>query len=121
VPDLPTVAQRLADGNTLLSWGAGVTEVTPDHAVVWELTADELACTVTNFGGCQRLTNGNTLVANSDWHHEGDNYHQLIEVDRDKRVVWSLSTDDFEGRKPGSFEPATGNVEHRIIALQTTP
>jgi hypothetical protein len=39
-------------------------------------------------------------------------------VNRDKKVVWKLGVETFEGRKPGSLEPKTGNIEQRIIGIQ---
>lgn len=121
VPDLPVVAERLANGNTLMSWRGGLIEATPKHEVVWELkTADITEFPVIIFGGFHRFENGNTLIANSDWHYQpaGRNAVQVFEVTRDKRVVWKLGVDAFAGKKPGSLEPHSGLVEQRIIGLQ---
>jgi hypothetical protein len=121
VPDLPVVAERLANGNTLMSWRGGLIEATPKHEVVWELkTADITEFPVIIFGGFHRFENGNTLIANSDWHYKaaGENRVQVFEVSHDKRVVWKLGVDAFAGKKPGSLEPKTGNVEQRIIGIQ---
>lgn len=121
VPDLPVVAERLANGNTLMSWRGGIIEATPKHEVVWELkTADITDFSVIIFGGFHRFENGNTLIANSDWHYKmpGENRVQLFEVTRDKKVVWKLETAAFAGKKPGSLEPKTGNIEQRIIGIQ---
>jgi hypothetical protein len=124
VPDLPVVAERLATGNTLMSWRGGLIEATPKHEVVWELKmADIIEFPVIIFGGFHRFENGNTLIANSDWHYKaaGENRLQVFEVTRDKRVVWKLGVDAFAGKKPGSLEPHSGLVEHRIIGLQWLP
>ena len=124
VPDLPVVAERLANGNTLMSWRGGLIEATPKHEVVWELkTADITEFPVIIFGGFHRFENGNTLIANSDWHYKaaGENRVQVFEVTRDKRVVWKLGVDAFTGKKPGSMEPHSGLVEQRIIGLQWLP
>jgi hypothetical protein len=121
VPDLPVVAERLAGGNTLMSWRSGILEVAPDHRVVWELKASDITeFPVVIFGGFHRFADGNTLIANSDWHYPeaGKNRVQLFEVTPDKKVVWQLTTDAFAGRKPGSLEPRSGLVEHRITGLQ---
>lgn len=124
VPELPVVAERLPNGNTLMSWKSGLIEAAPDHTVVWELKASD----ITDFpviitGGFHRFENGNTLIANSDWHYksDGENRVQLFEVTPDKKVVWTLGTDAFEGKKPGSLEPSTGLVEQRIIGIQWLP
>lgn len=121
VPDLPVVAERLVNGNTLMSWRGGLIEATPKHEIVWELkTADITEFPVIIFGGFHRFPNGNTLVANSDWHYKtpGENRVQVFEVTPEKKVVWKLGVEAFQGRKPGSLEPKTGNIEHRIIGLQ---
>jgi len=121
VPDLPVAAERLANGNTLMSWLGGMIEAAPNHEIVWELkAADVTEFPVIIFGGFHRFPNGNTLIANSDWHYKaaGENRVQVFEVTRDKKVVWKLGTDAFTGKKPGSLEPKTGNVEHRLIGLQ---
>ena len=121
VPDLPVVAERLTNGNTLLSWRGGLSEVAPDHQTVWELLpADLPEFPVVIFGGFHRFPNGNTLIVNSDWHYkkQGDNRVQLFEVTREKKVAWKLEADCFGNHKPGSLEPRTGLIEHRIIALQ---
>jgi hypothetical protein len=124
VPDLPVVAERLVNGNTLMSWRGGLIEAKPSHEVVWELkTGDITEFPVIIFGGFHRFENGNTLIANSDWHYKaaGENRVQVFEVTRDKRVVWKLGVDAFAGRKPGSLEPHSGLIEHRIIGLQWIP
>jgi len=121
VPDLPTVAERLDNGNTLMSWRGGIIEATPSHEVVWEIKkADITEFPVIIFGGFHRFPNGNTLIANSDWHYKtvGENRVQVFEVTREKKVVWKLGVEAFAGKKPGSLEPTTGNVEQRIIGLQ---
>jgi mono/diheme cytochrome c family protein len=124
VPELPVVAERLANGNTLMSWKSGLIEAAPDHTVVWELkVADITDFPVIITGGFYRFENGNTLIANSDWHYkaDGENRVQLFEVTPDKKVVWTLGTDAFAGKKPGSLEPSTGLVEQRIIGIQWLP
>ncbi|MFM7605622.1 MAG: hypothetical protein ACKO8Z_10550 [Prosthecobacter sp.] len=121
VPDLPVVAERLANGNTLMSWRGGLLEVNAKHEVVWELKAADIKdFTLLIFGGFHRFENGNTLIANSDWHYHDakESAVQLFEVTRDKKVVWKLGVEAFAGRKPGSLEPKTGNIEHRIIGIQ---
>lgn len=124
VPELPVVAERLANGNTLMSWKSGLIEAAPDHTVVWELNAADITEFPVNItGGFHRFENGNTLIANSDWHYKepGQNRVQLFEVTAEKKVVWTLGTDAFEGKKPGSLEPTTGMVEQRIIGIQWLP
>ena len=124
VPDLPVVAERLENGNTLMSWRGGMIEATPKHEVVWELkTADITEFPVIIFGGFHRFENGNTVIANSDWHYKaaGDNRVQVFEVNRDKRVVCKLGFDAFTGKKPGSLDTHSGLVEQRIIGMHWLP
>jgi outer membrane protein assembly factor BamB len=83
-------ALRLPGGNTLISTGNGhsVIEVTPDKKIVWHLKQDELPgiklAWVTTL---QVLPNGNIVLGNC---HAGTANPQIIEVTRDKRVVWSF-------------------------------
>jgi hypothetical protein len=87
-------AIRLPDGNTLIAAGNGnrVIEVTPDGQVVWKLDQDELPgirlAWVTTL---QLLPNGNLVVGNC---HAGPDNPQLVEVTRDKKVVWTFH--DFQ-------------------------
>ncbi len=121
VPDLPVVAERLANGNTLMSWRGGLIEATPNHEIVWELKAADLTeFPVIIFGGFHRFPNGNTLIVNSDWHYQNvqENRVQVFEVSTAKKVVWKLGVESFAGTKPGSLEPTTGLIEHRLIGLQ---
>ena len=88
-------ALRLANGNTLIGGGNNnrVLEVTPAKEIVWSVGQEELKdpagkpirlCWVT---GIQALPNGNVVIGNT---HAGPDQPQLIEVTRDKKVVWTL-------------------------------
>jgi len=83
-------ALRLRNGNTLIGTGNGhsVIEVTPAGQVVWSLHQNDLPdiqlAWVTSL---QVLPSGNILINNC---HAGPNNPQLIEVTREKRVVWSF-------------------------------
>ena len=87
-------AVRLGNGNTLIACGNGnrVIEVTPEGKTVWELKQDELPgiklAWVTTL---EVLENGNVIVGNC---HAGPDNPQLIEVTRDKKVVWTFK--DFK-------------------------
>ncbi len=75
--DQCTDAWTLANGNILMSFTGkkrGVREVAPDKTVVWEYT------TTSEVWGCQRLANGNTLVAECT-------AKRLIEVDSKGKIV----------------------------------
>lgn len=90
-------AYRLENGNTLIGTGNGhrVIEVTPGKEIVWMLTADDLEdielAWVTSL---QVLKNGNIIVGNC---HAGPNNPQLLEIDRDKKVVWSYNNFELFG------------------------
>ena len=83
-------ALRLTNGNTLIAAGNGnrVIEVTPAGKIVWSLGHDELPgirlAWVTTL---QMRPNGNLIVGNC---HAGPENPQLIEVTRDKKVVWTF-------------------------------
>jgi len=83
-------ALRLGNGNTLIATGNGhsVIEVTPDYEVVWHLAQDDLdgiqLAWVTTL---QVLPNGNYVIGNC---HAGPDNPQVIEVTRDKEIVWTF-------------------------------
>ncbi|MCR9118443.1 MAG: PQQ-binding-like beta-propeller repeat protein [bacterium] len=87
-------AVRLANGNTLISTGNGhgVIEVTPEKEIVWSLSQNELPgiqfAWVTTL---EVLPNGNYVIGNC---HAGPKNPQIIEINREKEVVWSCH--DFE-------------------------
>ena len=87
-------AIRLESGNTLIGTGNGhaVLEVTPGHEIVWQVTQDELPgvrlAWVTTL---QVLDSGNIVIGNC---HAGPDQPQLVEITRDKEVVWTFR--DFE-------------------------
>lgn len=83
-------ALRLANGNTLVGTGNGhsVIEVTPQQEIVWSLHQDDLPgiqlAWVTTL---QVLPSGNIVIGNC---HAGPENPQLIEVTRDKKIVWKF-------------------------------
>ena len=87
-------AIRLASGNTLIACGNGnrVIEVTPEGKTVWSIEHDELpGITLAWVTTLELLPNGNLVFGNC---HAGPNNPQLIEVTRDKKVVWTFK--DFK-------------------------
>lgn len=87
-------AVRLPGGNTLIACGNGnrVIEVTPAGKTVWELKQDELpGITLAWVTTLQVKENGNIIIGNC---HAGPKNPQLIEVTRDKKVVWTFK--DFK-------------------------
>lgn len=87
-------ALRLPSGNTLIGTGNGhsVIEVTPEKKVIWSINQDDLPgirlAWVTTL---QVLPSGNIVIGNC---HAGPDNPQLIEVTREKKVVWTFR--DFE-------------------------
>lgn len=97
-------AIRLANGNTLIGTGNGhsVLEVTPAKEIVWKVTQDELpGIQLAWVTQVQALKNGNIVIGNC---HAGDKNPQIIEVTRDKKVVWSFKDfKNFGNAVPVSF------------------
>ncbi|MEZ6138346.1 MAG: PQQ-binding-like beta-propeller repeat protein [Pirellulaceae bacterium] len=87
-------ALRLNNGNTLISTGNGhsVIEVTPEKEIVWKLDQNELDGIQLGWvTTLQQLENGNLVIGNC---HAGEKNPQIIEITRDKQVVWKFH--DFE-------------------------
>lgn len=87
-------ALRLATGNTLIATGNGhrVIEVTPGKAIVWQLTSEDLpGIELAWITTIQQLPSGNIVLGNC---HAGEKNPQIIEIDRQKNVVWKFH--DFE-------------------------
>ena len=83
-------ALRLPTGNTLIAAGNGnrVIEVDPSGKIVWSLEHDELpGIQLAWVTMLQVLPNGHIIVGNC---HAGPDNPQLIEVTRDKEVVWAF-------------------------------
>jgi hypothetical protein len=84
-------AIRLPNGDTMIAGGNNnrVFEVTPAGKIVWSVEHDELPGIhlfwVTTL---QLLPNGDLIIGNT---HAGPDNPQLIEVTRDKKVVWTFS------------------------------
>ncbi len=83
-------AIRLHNGDTLIAGGNNnrVFEVTPEGKTVWSIERDEFPgihlCWITTV---ELLPNGHIVFGNT---HAGPDNPQLIEVTRDKKVVWTL-------------------------------
>ena len=87
-------AIRLTNGNTLIGTGNGhsVLEVTHAEQIIWSLHQNDLpGIQLAWVTSLQVLPSGNILINNC---HAGPDNPQLIEVDREKKVVWSFK--DFD-------------------------
>ncbi len=93
----PHSVARLPDGNTLISCGDGqggsrVFEVDPAGRTVWQVQGEELPGISLKFmAGFQRLPNGNTVMSNWLGHGQFGRAPHVIEVTRDKKVVWTYA------------------------------
>jgi hypothetical protein len=87
-------AIRTPSGNTLIACGNGnrVIEVTPEGKTVWAVEQKDLpGVTLAWVTTLHLLPNGNVIIGNC---HAGPDNPQLIEVTRDKQVVWQFK--DFK-------------------------
>jgi hypothetical protein len=96
-PHWPFTAIRLDNGNTLIGCTLGnlVIEVDAKGKTVWQLSNDDLPGKPINDAcGAQRLPNGNTVITS---HHNGAKQVKLLEVTRDKKIVWTYTDNRNSG------------------------
>ncbi|MFC1757705.1 hypothetical protein ACFL2H_02965 [Planctomycetota bacterium] len=89
--DWPFTAIRLRNGNTLIGCTNGnrVIEIDDTGKIVWSVDNDDLGEPLLDDAcGVQRLPNGNTVI--TSYHAKGTKV-KLLEVTREKRVVWRYS------------------------------
>jgi len=87
-------AIKLKNGNYLISTGNGhsVLEVTPEKKIVWHLKQNDIPGVTLAWVTClQELDNGNFIIGNC---HAGPDNPQIIEVNRDKKLIWKFQ--DFK-------------------------
>ncbi len=87
-------AIRLSNGNTMIAGGNNnrILEVTPAGKITWSIDHQELpGITFAWMTTLELLPNGNLIIGNT---HAGPDNPQLIEVTRDKKVVWTFK--DFK-------------------------
>jgi hypothetical protein len=83
-------ALRLANGNTLIGGGNNNSVIEVDKAgkIVWMVDQNDLpGITLAWVTALQALPNGNVIIGNC---HAGEKNPQLIEVNREKKVVWTF-------------------------------
>lgn len=89
-------ARRLPDGNTLIGGGNNNRVIEVDHSgkIVWSVESKDLpGITLAWITTIDPLPNGDVIFGNS---HAGPDNPQLIEVTRDKKVVWTFKNwDEF--------------------------
>lgn len=90
-PNWPFTAIRLENGHTLINctYGNLSIEVDAEGKTVWQLSNDDLSePLIKDACGGQRLANGHTVITS---YGIGANRTKLIEVTRDKKVVWTYT------------------------------
>jgi hypothetical protein len=83
-------AIRMPNGNTMIAGGNNnrVFEVTPQGKIIWSVDHNELpGIAFAWMTTLQLLPNGNLIIGNT---HAGPENPQLIEITRDKKVVWTF-------------------------------
>ena len=93
VPGDPHGVLSLPDGHLLITCGDGhkVIELDAQEKVVWELNENDLPGNPLRLmAGAQRLPNGNTVFCVYLGHGHIGEQPQVIEVTRDKKVVWQF-------------------------------
>jgi hypothetical protein len=95
--------QVLPNKNVLIVHGNVVEEVTPAKKVVWKVGRP----LVQSAEAAQRLENGHTVIADNG-------RMKVIELDRDKKVVWEYAVPNDNRRKPATMRQvrrlANGNT-----------
>ena len=113
----------LKSGNLLFSTGydGRFLEVTPDSKVVWEVSEKTIPWLKIQFsGGAVRLSNGNTILCNADWHvtNKDKQEFQLLEITKDYKLVWAIKYDDLSGLVEPYLEKKTGMNEFRVTQVK---
>ena len=106
-------AIRLPNGNTMIAGGNNnrVFEVTREGKVVWSVDQKELpGITFAWMTTLQQLPNGNLIIGNT---HAGPENPQLIEVTRDKKVVWQFK--DFNNFGNNLVAAQVINLKGKVI------
>lgn len=96
VPGDPHEVVPLPNGHLLITCGDAhkVLELDAREKVVWELNENDLPGNPLRLmAGCQRLPNGNTVLANYLGHGHIGEQPECFEVTPDKKVVWQVRDD----------------------------
>ena len=94
VDGFPHAAVKLPDGHLLVTLGQAkkVIELDEKLKIVWQLGENDVAGNPLRLpAGCQRLSNGNTVVCNYLGGGFIGKQPQAFEVTHDKRVVWEFT------------------------------
>jgi hypothetical protein len=122
VPDLPVMAQRLADGSTMATGRFGMVKLDADWKSTWSFTRADAAphFPLLIAWGVVELPGHRLVVVNDDWHvqKKDDNRIQLFGLDATNKVTWTLPATAFDGWKRSELEPRTGLIEHRSVIVR---
>ena len=80
--------QLLKNGDVLVNCPPGVREYSPDGKIVWEVGKE----VVSGAESAHRLDNGHTVIADNG-------KHRVIEIDANKKIVWSFDVPNTNERK----------------------
>lgn len=96
VPSIAFSAIRTPQGTTLVASLGQIQEFDAQGKKVWEFsTKDAAGLTITNMTGMHLLPNGNIAVGVYSAYTKDGQGCGLLEVSRDKKVVWSFSDPKF--------------------------
>lgn len=96
VPGDPHEVVPLPEGHLLITCGDAhkVIELDAQEKVVWELNENDVPGNPLRLlAGCQRLPNGNTVIANYLGHGHIGEQPEFFEITRDKQLVWAFRDD----------------------------
>ena len=89
-PNIAFCAERLPNGNTMVSSLDQITEVSPTGQTVWEFKKSELPdLGIRSMTGFQILRNGNIVIGCYDSYDREGNGVGMFEMTRDKKLVWA--------------------------------
>ena len=89
VPNIAFAAERLENGNTLISSLDQITEYAPDGNIVWEFkTSDLPELHIRNMTGFHRRANGNLVIGCYAAYDAEGRGVGMFEITRDKKLCW---------------------------------
>ncbi|MDR1270862.1 MAG: hypothetical protein LBK82_15210 [Planctomycetaceae bacterium] len=110
VPNIAFAAERLENGNTLISSLDQITEFDPTGNSVWEFKKSELPdLGITNMTGFQRLKNGNLLIGCYAAYSKEGKGVGMFEITRNKKLVWAYQ------------KPTGEKIDKNMMGVQLIP
>lgn len=85
----PFQAERLSNGNTMISSLDQITEFALDGSIVWEFKKTDISgVVIRNMAGFEMLSNGNLLIGCYTAYTKSGEGNSMFEITRDKKLVW---------------------------------